>query len=272
MAGAAFDRAAVLDAAAALRGAGPVVVLFADAGAAYLIDNWLAHARAAGVARVLLLALDGAVAARPAVPGCTVVPLAFAGDLGALWLRRLDVFVLLAAAGIDFMHSDLDAVWLADARAECFADPTLDLVFSQGTFLPAQAHAAWGFVLCCGLFAVRAGPAAAGFLAAVRARAAALRDDQVAVNLLLAESGAAWTREAGEAPYRIAVHGRHFTCHRQLLRGAGAGVTVGLLPFHRVPRLATEGPALVKHPWAPRDPAARIAALRRSGVWREPAR
>jgi hypothetical protein len=266
VAGAGFDRGAVLAAAAVLRRDGPVPVVFADAAAAYLIDNWLAHARAAGVARVLLLALDGVVAARPAPPGGAVVPVPFAGDLGDLWLRRLDVFAVLAAAGIDFIHSDLDAVWLADARPACFADPALDLVFSQGTFLPAEAHAAWGFVLCCGLFAVRAGPAAARFLAAVRARAAEERDDQVAVNRLLLEGGVAWAREGAEA-YAIGQGGQRFTCHRRMLRGAGAGVRVGLLPFHRVPRLATAGPALVKHPHATREPAARIAALRRSGVW-----
>lgn len=266
MAGTGFDRGAVLAAATAVRRDGPVPVVFADAAAAYLIDNWLVHARAAGVARVLLLALDDMVARRPVPPGCTVVPVPFAGDLGDLWLRRLDVFALLAASGIDFIHSDLDAVWLADARAECFADPTLDLVFSQGTFLPARAHAAWGFVLCCGLFAVRAGPAAARFFAAVRRRAAEARDDQVALNLLLVEGGVVWARE-GAGAYAIGQGGRQFTCYRRMLRGEGAGVRAGLLPFHRVPRLAAAGPALVKHPHATRDPAARIAALRRSGVW-----
>ena len=263
---------ALLAAARELYRHGPVPLLFADAAADYLIDNWLAHARRAGVPGALLVALDTTVAARPPVPGCALVHVPFAGDFAELWLLRLRVFSLLAAAGIDLVHSDLDAVWLADARAECFADASLDLVFSQGTFHPPAAQALWGFVLCCGLFAARAGPAAERFLAAVAARAAVDRDDQAAVNLVLAESDFSWSPDPA-ARYELRIGSRALVCHRTLLRGAGAGlgVRIGLLPYHRVPRLVTASPgALVKHPFSKREPAVRIAALRRSGVWDSP--
>jgi hypothetical protein len=70
------------------------------------------------------------------------------------------------AQAIHLINSDLGAVWLADPRPECFADTALDVVFSQGMYEPA--YVAWGFVLCCGFFALRANTASARFFATVR--------------------------------------------------------------------------------------------------------
>jgi len=262
-----FDELA--ETARALLRYGPVPIVFADRSFAFLIDNWLEHARRAGVKHVLLVALDDTVMAHAETPECRRVQLPFTGDLAELWLLRLLVFERLAREGIDFVHSDLDAVWLGDPRAECFADPALDLVFSQGTFYPDQAHAAWGFVLCCGLFAARGRSAAARFFAAAHERAAIERDDQIAVNLLLLESGIEW-RRSGQEPYELRVGDRRISCFRQMVSGfsEAAGLAVGMLPFHCVPRLPIGFPgAVVKHPFSLRSPASKIAALKRDGVW-----
>jgi hypothetical protein len=259
----------LLSAVSTLRLHGPVPMTFATAPFACLLDNWFEHARRAGVDGALLIATDDTVADRHVPSGCTVVRAPFRGGRAELWLFRLQVFELLASRGIDFVHSDLDAVWLADPRRACFADPALDLVFSQGTYHPEQAYAAWGFVLCCGFFAVRAGPATIRFFAAVRARAHLELDDQAAVNLLLLDNGLTWT--AGDQDrYTVAVAGRSFDCHRTMITGASRqlGLTVGLLPYQLVPRLpsAADG-ALVKHPLSPRDAAGKIPILQQSGCW-----
>src|SRR5215472_8088345 len=94
----------------------------------------------------------------------------------------------------------------------------MDMVFSQGTYHPEQTFAAWGFVLCCGLFSVRASPATTNFFAAVRARAQAELDDQAAVNLLLVESGLTWLWK-GEDRYEVKFAGRSFACHRHMITG-----------------------------------------------------
>ena len=188
-----------------------------------LLDNWLAHARRAGVRRALVIALDDATAAHPVPDGCITVAAPLHGTLSDLWLFRLQIFALLAARGIDFVHADVDAVWLADPRPACFADPGLDLVFSQGTYHPEPAFAAWGFVLCCGYFAVRASPGTAQFFHAVQARAAIEQDDQTAVNLLLAESGMRW-QSTGDDAYQMPFAGRSFTCHRSMAISIGRAV------------------------------------------------
>ena len=58
------------------------------------------------------------------------------------------MFYHLIACGIDFVHSDADAVWLRDPIPEYFGPgETADLVASQGTRHPPDVFGRWGFVL-----------------------------------------------------------------------------------------------------------------------------
>jgi Nucleotide-diphospho-sugar transferase len=260
---------AVLTAARALQQEGPVPIVFVTGSFAPLLDNWVAHARRAGVARTLVIALDEMIAAQTAREGCLVVPIMIQGELSNLWLLRLQVFSLLATNGIDFVHSDVDAVWLRDPRPTCFADPNLDLIFSQGTTHPDQAYRAWDLVLCCGFFAVRSGPSVAQFFEVVRGRAEVELDDQVAVNLLLLEAGVDWSIVENDK-YYDSFMGAKFVCSRTITaaRCVPFDLVVGLLPFHLVPRLAgLRADALVRHPWAPQGAAAKVQVLRDCGCW-----
>jgi Nucleotide-diphospho-sugar transferase len=251
-------------------GAEALPVIFATDNFAPLLRNWLRHAEAAGVTRTLVIAMDQALHDRLGQAGLTAVRHSFDGTLGDLWYQRTLVFEWLAEHGVDFIHSDADAVWLRDPRPLCFADGGFDLVFSQGINYPAETWRSWGFVLCCGLFAVRANPATAAFFAAVRTMTAKVGDDQVVINALLQQSGMSW-RGAGLDSYELTNrHGQAFTCHRQVLPGFSDqfGLHVGLLPHHRVPRLPIAGiDALVRHPVGPAgDP---IAKLKAAGCWME---
>ena len=60
-----LSRDALLAAADPAHQHGPVPVIFATEAALYLLDNWLEHARRAGLKNTLLIALDDAVAAHP---------------------------------------------------------------------------------------------------------------------------------------------------------------------------------------------------------------
>jgi hypothetical protein len=266
-------RQALARAVARLATAGEALpVVFATDNFTPLLNNWLRHVKAAGVTGPLVVAMDQGLADRLARAGIASVRHGFDGTFGGLWYQRTLVFEWLAASGVDFIHSDVDAVWLRDPRPLCFADASFDLVFSQGTDFPPETWRDWGFVLCCGLFAARAKAATAAFFAAVRTAAASVRDDQVAVNILLRQSGLTWSG-AGENSYKLVTRqGREFICHRQMLAGLseGFGLSVGLLPHHRVPRLPVMGTdALVRHPVGPPDPVAKAALLRSVGCWKD---
>src|SRR3984957_18600744 len=149
-------------------GAGALPVIFATDNFTPLLRNWLRHAGAAGVTRMLVIAMDQALHDRLGQAGIAAVRHSFDGTLGDLWQQRMLVFEWLAGHGVDFIHSDADAVWLHDPRPFCFAHRGFDLMFSQGFAYPAATWRSWGFVLCCGLFAVRANPATSAFFTAVR--------------------------------------------------------------------------------------------------------
>jgi Nucleotide-diphospho-sugar transferase len=248
-------------------GAHALPVIFATDNFAPLLRNWLRHAEAAGVTRTLVIAMDQALHDHLSQAGIAAVRHGFDGTLGDLWYQRALVFEWLAKQGVDFVHSDADAVWLQDPRPFCFGDGGFDLVFSQGIDYPAETWLNWGFVLCCGLFAVRANQATAAFFTAVRSVTADLKDDQVVVNALLEHSGLSWRPDGLDSYKLTSRRGQAFTCYQQVLPGFSArfGLNVGLLPHHRVPRLPVPGiDALVRHPAGPEDP---IAKLRSVGCW-----
>ena len=72
-----------------------------------------------------VVALDQTVAAHCVLDGVRTVPAAVPASLAASRLLRLRISALLAAHGVDFVHSNLDAVWLDDPRPPRFADPGL---------------------------------------------------------------------------------------------------------------------------------------------------
>jgi hypothetical protein len=247
----------------------PLPVAFATSGFAPLLDNWLIHARAAGVRQVMVIAMDEPDAFQ-AQPDVLVVQHRYDGTLHDLWVQRALVFAFLADQGIDFIHSDVDAVWLKDPRPLCFADGHFDLVFSQGTNYPAAVWQLWGFVLCCGLFAVRASPATAAFFAQVCALAARIPDDQVAVNALLAQHKIVWDEAECES-VTLHVRGIPFSAYRRMLPGTckALSLRVGMIPHRYVPRLPIVEPdAVARHPLGPGDPALKADVLRSVGCWK----
>jgi hypothetical protein len=249
----------------------PLPVVFATGSFAPLLNNWLLHAHAAGVGEILAIAMDERVAIK-AQPGVLQVRHHYDGTLHDLWVQRALIFAFLADHGVDFIHSDADAVWLNDPRPLCFAEDDFDLVFSQGTNYPAAVWKIWGFVLCCGLFAVRACPATAAFFAQVRALTTRIPDDQVAVNALLAQHQIVWD-EADSESETLQVRGMPFTAYRRMLGGTckALSLRVGMLPHRRVPRLPIAGPqAVVCHPLGPGDPALKADVLRSVGCWKLP--
>ena len=60
--------------------------------------------------------------------------------------------------GFTFIHSDTDAIWIANPIPEIFRDGAPDLRLTQGTVSPGKLLLKWGFVVCVGLFWARPTP------------------------------------------------------------------------------------------------------------------
>lgn len=263
------DIASAVERARSFPGTAPVTIVFADAAYASVLANWLAHVRALSIENVLVIALDAETHAATNARGIACARLRETSSRAELWIRRVELFAALVDAGIDFVHSDADAVWLRRPFAALYGQG-VDIAFSQGTIWPPDVLAHWGFVLCCGLFAVRAGPAAASFFAAVADRMTAEPDDQIAVNRTLLQLGIVWrnTQQSVTRTWR----GSPFRTFNDPVVGTCAGLSVALMPHAEFPRLPeASSRALVAHPIAsaPAGPSQerRQSTLRRLGLW-----
>ena len=123
-------RHTLVQAVAALGGGGPLPVVVVSDDYALLLDNWIAHIRALGISRFLVVAMDDALADRLSGRGIVVARGHFDGSPSDFWLRRMLVWQYLTEIGVDIIQSDIDAIWLKDPTSAFFSDQPYDLLCS----------------------------------------------------------------------------------------------------------------------------------------------
>jgi hypothetical protein len=185
------------------------------------------------------------------------------GDLGNLQVERVRVFGVLCEAGIDFVHSDVDAVWLRDPRQKYLCDPCYDLVASQGTVWPSDAHNRFGFVLCCGFFRLRSTIASQRLMADLATHIEGTSDDQVSLNRLPVRDDCLWSVREGDV-YPVEFRGKRLLCSKSVMTGQTRhGLRVAVLPQHLFQRLPVrlEEEPFVAHLLTPSDPTERLRQM-----------
>jgi len=246
---------------------GATIVAFADSRYIEILMNWLVALAVNGIENYLVVALDRELDTFLRARGIPVVLSELRGDLHALWVLRINVFDALCAAGIDFVHSDVDAIWMRDPRAAYLTDQGADLIISQGTIWPPDVHQRFGFVLCCGLFQLRSTERTQRLLHQLREHVRSTGDDQVSLNQLIANHAMRWQIEPADT-YYVEGAGKRFLCSRSIMRGEGAdGLRVTVLPHHlfqRVPVPSGETP-YVLHLLTRKEPTAKLLEFERCG-------
>lgn len=250
----------------------PRVVTFCNADYIPVAENWLRALRAINMDRhAIVVALDkGArdafstdcVLYRPLPPN--------AQDLSALWLHRIAVLREILSTGDAVIHSDSDAVWLRNPIPD-IEHCGSSIVFSQGTVWPKDVHRVHGLVLCCGFFYLAPNPDVLEFLEEVACRVELDRDDQIAVNRIVAERVGHWEIED---PYEIPFKDSRFIASRKPIRTRVAGkdggeVGLAVLPHHAYPRLVDEisEETVVAHPLLGKTLDEKVACLSQLGIW-----
>lgn len=249
------------------------LTILSTVNAAYgdIADNWLEGIRRVErLDQVLLVALDEEARDRFSGRGVAVEYRPYDGEgLSSLWIHRVEIIRDLLKQGRDVVHSDLDAVWIGDP-IPALVSHQATAVFSQGTYWPPEAHEKLGFVLCCGLFLLKATPEAKAFaedwVLAVKEHG----DDQTALNLMVAKLGGRWVIED---PYTLSYQGRDFTCSRNPMTADMRGMPMAVAPHHQFPRLVgTLDEVLVAHPLSGKTGHETRQVLTDKGLWfRSPA-
>jgi Nucleotide-diphospho-sugar transferase len=231
--------------------------------------NWLRALSRLGLEeRVSLVTLDAS--SRDAFPPERVLhrPLTVRDDdLAPLWTHRIEVLRGMLATGEAIIHSDVDAVWLRSPFPDLIACGA-PAVFSQGTVWPPDVHRSHGLVLCCGFFYLEARRETLEFIDEVSSRLLEERDDQAAVNRVVAGRLDAWTIEE---PYEIAFGNDRYFASRAPIRGRlePGGLNVAVLPHHAYPRLLdTVTPeTIVAHPLSGKTLADKVRVLSKLALW-----
>lgn len=231
------------------------VVTFCNENYLSLLDNFCAAPGAPAREAMIVYALDYVTLERASHLGIESRKLDWDGDLASLWTTRTRKFAQLINDGVSFIHTDLDAVWLRDPLAHLFSGDQ-DMIFSQGTIWPPECHARLGFVLCCGLFAMRPGEASSKFLELMVDDLHRTGDDQVSLNALLMTHETAWPGWLSP-DYRLPFEGGKFSCWSKPLDGVceALDLRVRMIPHRDAMRIkdCTALDPYVFHPLSPKQ-------------------
>lgn len=206
-----------------------------------LFQLWLGQVRRHAGVRVVVLAMDAAALAFIADQS-DLLPMdvsrhfawGSAGKLqaqtrGVLWLLRTLYLRELVCAGHPTLVLDSDAMLVGHVWSMLSAFPGCDVIAQQDHSLPMDVDRQLGFVLCCGFMLWRPTPAAQALLDRFVAAAEVERDDQMALNHLIAAEGILDKQE-----------------HPQGMRFASAGVVFACPSPSLVSRSLTSG-SVVRH-------------------------
>jgi hypothetical protein len=243
-------------------------LIFANKAYSQVLDNWLAHAETVGFNHVMVVSLDEEIHADLKMRGVRSILAAQDGSLAELWMLRAHWFSFLCRSGVDFIHTDADAVWLKNPVDYCFDLPA-DVILSQGTIWPPDVLQSWGFVLCCGFFAVRACQAAQHLFEKVAYRTAIEGDDQLALNRILMEGRVKWHTDGVSRELKM-YSKLQYAIFDEPVFGQMGDLRLALLPykkFQRIPLQFSEAPVIV-HPLSLKKGHSKKEILSACGAWR----
>ena len=183
----------------------PVTIVFGTFNYREKVGEWIDAVRELGCDGWRILCMDAELMrwlekrgdGAQAVDYYSVLPDAPRYDFGrldrlekmkALMPLRTGLFLHLAAAGRDFLHSDADALWRQDPRPYLAQQRECDLLMSQGTFGGGYNHyKRFGFVLCAGFFVCRSNARTRAYFEKVEAlcKNGKIKRDQRRINNIL---------------------------------------------------------------------------------------
>jgi hypothetical protein len=222
------------------------IIVFANYNYLLVLENWLEAVRRIDVSNFIIISLDEKLhnyltdkninsRLRP----CEL-------DLGKLWIHRIEVIEELLCEGYDIIHSDADAIWLKNP-IPYLNQIDSEMIFSQGTYWPADVYNRWKFVLCCGFFYIKNTKNTLKFVKKLKERVRVDKDDQVSCNRELLEENIEWL--IPKDSYTLEFRSKKFLCFNKPLQGkSNLGTTIALLPHHkfqRIPELSND--IYVKH-------------------------
>lgn len=246
-----------------------IIITFGDYNYKDVIVYWANKMKQLNIHNFLVIALDDEAFEYFKSNSISCILRPFKGDLGDLWVFRMDVFNEILNYGYNIIHSDADAIWLRDVT-DYLTSHDHDMLFSQGTIYPVDVFSQWGFVLCCGLFYCRSNENTKSAFSQLKTYASMVKDDQVAVNRYFSTMQKIIWEDNSESKYDFQIQNNQaMTCYTEILTGRTDDLTVGLLPhalFQRINLPDSNDFAFVKHILSSKTSESKIEMFKRLGL------
>lgn len=223
----------------------PIIIAFADSNYKVIAQNWHAAIHKLNINNYIIISLDQESFDYFNKNNITTMlwPIDSSDKslvLSHLWYHRMVIMNILLKNGFTFIHSDVDAIWLRDPIPDYFLTNTPDFCFSQGTIHPIDIHNYWNFVMCCGLFYVRANVNTQLIFDKLLSEVEQYKDDQVAINKFFHTIlKINWVISANSV-YTLQINDYSFMCSDTLIKGKSVtdpSITVNILPHHLFQRI-----------------------------------
>jgi len=244
----------------------PIILVFADWNYLDILKNWITGMKRLHLDNFIIVSLDMNIYNFLVENGYKTILLENKGNLSALWCIRISVFKYLVDFGIDFIHSDADAVWLKNPIPD-FYEPyrSFDILISQGTIWPEPVFKLWGFVLCCGFFMMRSTEFTKSLLDKLGTHVMTTGDDQISLNCVVASQDMQWHYTSSAY---LSIGKYRLLCSDDLITGKGNKISIAVLPFKKFPRLYIPNTEpYVSHILTPKENDAKREVLKKAGMW-----
>jgi len=253
-------------------------------------DLWVAHMRKCGASEFLLICADqdsvnhfsheGFRCIRVRIPRFDISNANLAGfNPKALVLTSLKFIATQKILGLGktALFSDIDAIWMKDVRQE-LEKKKCHIAFQNVHSFPRAFANAWGVAACSGFFYATPEKASMALIQAANRNIAHVGDDQLALNIAIAQQSPSWTYMRPELVEVMPLNEGE-PVRQELFFGVSSDLTgraehsglkitaLAHKVYRRHLRLNLDpSAALVFHPNSPKEQAGKLRVFREYGI------
>lgn len=255
----------------------PIIISISNWDYLEITLNWIAALKKLNINSYLIVSLDKKLHEHLDNIGIKNVLIEIENNYTNIWKVKLDVLSVLVNNGINFIYSDVDAVWLKDPVEKYLPeDITDDVVFSAGTIHPEHIYKDWGFVLCAGLFYIKSSTSTKELFNLALKDFAFTNDDQTSLNNVIYRMNIKWEFKSRK---NINIKGMNngllnsfiktkIVSSESIIRGSSADLNISVLPYNKFPRtISSKFDPFVLHPLSDKEAEAKKKIFKENSLW-----
>lgn len=255
----------------------PIIVTISNWDYIEITLNWIAALKRLNIDSYLIVSLDRKLHEYLNENGLRNVLIETDNNHSDIWKIKLEISSQLANNNIDFIYSDVDAVWLKNPLYKYFHENCgYNIIFTMGTIHPSNIYKKWGFVLCAGMYYVKSCNATRELLASALDEFLITNDDQEALNNVLYKMDIKWEFESKRNIYVRGLKkgyidkliGTKIATSKEMIEGRCEDLVISVLPYDKFPRTYSKSfEPYILHPLTAKKATDKIRRFKELSIW-----